>query len=106
MPEWRLLHGDNAHILRMNNSDYDADRGSTSSDLAATFARHGIKTTRVHPMLDQTNVTEALNKTVVEKGADMIAIGAFDQSRAYDLVIGGATRDVLKNARFPVLFSR
>ena len=36
----------------------------------------------------------------------MIAIGAFGHSRAYDFIIGTATRDLLGRSNLPVLFSR
>ncbi len=36
----------------------------------------------------------------------MIAIGAFGHSRAYDFVIGAATRDLLRHSELPVMFSR
>lgn len=97
-----LQEGDTAHILRVNDGSHDA----TSSDLAAAFARHGIETTMVEKSWEKAGVGAVLNKEAFEKGADMIAIGAFGHSRAYDIVIGAATRDLLKNAKLPVLFSR
>ncbi len=101
-----LQDGDSAHILRVNDSPYDEMRDSVSTDLAATFARHGIQTTLVQRTWSHGSVADALNKEAFEAGVDMIAVGAYGHSRAYDLVIGGATRDLLKHAQVPVLFSR
>lgn len=101
-----LQNGDTAHILRVNDSSFDADRDATSADLAAGFTRHGIETTLVHKVWDKPGVAAALNKEAFEKGADMIAVGAFGHSRAYDFVIGAATRDLLRKTEVPVMFSR
>ena len=38
-------------------------------------------------------------------GADMIVMGAYGHSRIVELVLGGATRTVLRDARIPVLMS-
>ncbi|HBB84454.1 MAG TPA: hypothetical protein DC031_14580, partial [Sulfitobacter sp.] len=51
-------------------------------------------------------VAAALSREAMERGADMVAVGAFGHSRAYDLVIGAATRDLLRHSEVPVLFSR
>lgn len=101
-----LQDGDTAHILRVNDSSHDSDRDSTTHDLAAAFARHGIDTTLVRKTWEKPGVAAALNREAFEKGADMIAIGAFGHSRAYDFVIGAATRDLLRQTKVPVMFSR
>lgn len=101
-----LQDGDTAHILRVNDSKHDADRDATTNDLAAGFARHGIDTTLVHKTWEKPGVAAALNREAFEKGADLIAIGAFGHSRAYDFVIGAATRDLLRQTDLPVMFSR
>jgi len=102
-----LLHaGDCAHILRVNDHSHDAGLKATSSDLAAAFDRHGIETTLVERSWERPGVAAALNREAMERGADMVAVGAFGHSRAYDLVIGAATRDLLRQAKVPVLFSR
>ncbi|MDF3362787.1 universal stress protein [Sulfitobacter sp. Ks41] len=101
-----LSEGDNAHIVRVNEHYHESHRDVTASDLAAAFARHGIKTTLVERSWERPGVAAALNEESFERDADMIAVGAFGHSRTYDLVIGAATRELLRNADFPVLFSR
>lgn len=92
--------------MQVNEHHHDSHRDMTASDLAAAFARHGIKTTLVERSWEHPGVAAALNKEAFERGADMIAVGAFGHSRTYDLVIGAATRELLRNTEFPVLFSR
>ncbi len=101
-----LEAGDVAHIIRANDSSHDEMHDDTLTDLANVFARHEIKTTVASRTWDHTSVADALNKEGFEKGADMIAIGAFGHSRAYDLIIGAATRGLLRHSDLPVLFSR
>ena len=38
-------------------------------------------------------------------GADLLVMGAYSHSRLRELVFGGATRHVLREATIPVLFS-
>lgn len=101
-----LQDGDMAHILRVNDNNTPSDDDTISNDLAAAFARHGIETTLTTKVWESPGVAAALNREAFEKGADMIAVGAFGHSRAYDLVIGAATRELLRTAKLPVLFSR
>jgi len=101
-----LCAGDSAHILRISDHGENPGLDATSNDLAAAFARHQIDTTLVERFWEQPGVAAALNKEAFEQGADMIAVGAFGHSRAYDLVIGAATRELLRHANLPVLFSR
>jgi len=101
-----LRAGDSAHILRINDHSKDTGLDATSNDLAAAFARHQIDTTLVERSWQHPGVAAALNKEAFEQGADLIAVGAFGHSRAYDLVIGAATRELLRKADMPVLFSR
>ncbi len=101
-----LEAGDIVHIIRANDSSHDELHDDTLTDLANVFARHGIETTVASRTWDHTSVAEALNKEGLENGADIIAIGAFGHSRAYDLIIGAATRGLLRHSELPVLFSR
>lgn len=39
------------------------------------------------------------------RGADLLVMGAYGHSRLREIVLGGATREVLRSARLPVLFS-
>ncbi|UOA14224.1 MULTISPECIES: universal stress protein [Sulfitobacter] len=101
-----LQAGDCAHILRVNDHSHDAGLKASSGDLAAAFDRHGIETTLVERSWERPGVAAALSREAMERGADMVAVGAFGHSRAYDLVIGAATRDLLRHSEVPVLFSR
>jgi nucleotide-binding universal stress UspA family protein len=42
---------------------------------------------------------------VLAHGAELLAMGTYGHSAIRDVVLGGATRDVLDDLRLPVLFS-
>ena len=76
-----LQDGDTAHIVHVNDSSHGADQDATSRELAAAFARHGVETTLVQKTWTHPGVATALNKEAFERGADMIAVGAFGHYR-------------------------
>ncbi|MGR3321805.1 MAG: universal stress protein [Pseudooceanicola sp.] len=75
-------------------------------DMAAAFDRLGHKVTVLERDAPSGGAGQTLLSVAVERGADMIAVGAFGHSRAYDFVIGAVTQHLLENAEIPVLFSR
>lgn len=93
-------------VLRVGKSHKDAFRDSDAIDIAEMFARHGLKPTLEHrePLGD--SIADILSAVAFEKGADLIATGAFGHSRAYDFVIGATTYELLRDQKFPVLFSK
>jgi nucleotide-binding universal stress UspA family protein len=48
---------------------------------------------------------EVLLKTVTEKGAALLVIGAYGHSRLSEFILGGVTRTVLRGMKCPVLLS-
>ena len=80
-------------------SDFDA------IDLAAMYARHGLRAQTVHRSRNGTDIASVLLKFAFEQGADLVATGAFGHSRVYDFVIGAVTYKLLSDAKVPVLFS-
>ena len=75
-------------------------------DLAAAINRRGFK---ARVTAGQTGVEEAgavLLRVAEERGADLIAAGAFGHGWAYDLMIGAVTHHLLDNCRLPLLLAR
>jgi nucleotide-binding universal stress UspA family protein len=101
-----LQSGDEVTILNIQESNNGNELISSTGDLAAAFDRHGVNTTVSQRPWTASGVAEALNKEAFEIGADMIAVGAFGHSRIYQLLIGGATRNLLGHSKLPVMFSR
>lgn len=102
-----LLHeGNTAHILHVADGSRSDVPDTSTNELAAAFARHGVDTTVIQRTWNQPGVAAALNREAFERCVDMIAIVAFGHSRTYDLLIGAATRELLTRSDLPVLFSR
>lgn len=75
-------------------------------DLAAALDRHGFKVNLINRPKAGSDTGDVLMQVAFERGADLIASGAFGHSRAYDFVIGAVTRDLLEKSKVPVLFSK
>jgi nucleotide-binding universal stress UspA family protein len=93
-------------VLRIGKPPSNTLADFAANDLAAALARHGPKVELVHRDKDGEKVADVLAHEAFEMGADMLATGAFGHSRAYDFVIGAATRALLRDAKLPVLFSK
>lgn len=94
------------HVLRIGKPPANPLADYSAIDMAAALARHGPKIEVVHRDKDGEKVAEVLAEEAFARGADMLATGAFGHSRAYDFVIGAATRTLLREAKLPVLLSK
>ena len=93
-------------ILRVGKPPSNTLADHAANDLAVALSRHGPSVEIVHREKDGDKVPDVLAHEAFEMGADMIATGAFGHSRAYDFVIGAATRNLLSEAKLPVMFSK
>jgi nucleotide-binding universal stress UspA family protein len=75
------------------------------AELAATFARHGIKTEARTAHAEDSNVASALAEEAARTGSDLLVMGAYGHSRLREFILGGATRNVMHQMTVPVLFS-
>ena len=74
--------------------------------LGAMLSRHGVNATTSHLPNSAANIAETLCVRATEIDADMIVMGAYGHSRFRERMIGGATRDMLKQADRPIFFAR
>ena len=73
------------------------------SDIARHLARHGFKVDVERRPSASRPVAEVLQASAVMREADLLAIGAFAHSRFREVLLGGATRNLIKDQRLPVL---
>lgn len=97
--------GSKVCVLHVGKSQQDELAESDTIELANMFARHGLKVSIEHRDGSAKNVAEMINKSAFEKGVDLIVVGAFGHSKAYDVVVGAATYALLSDAKLPVMFS-
>ena len=74
------------------------------ADMAAYLARHGVAVDVVVEHAPD-GAGEALLARAEGEEASLLVAGAFGHSRYREWVLGGVTRDLLRRARVPVLFS-
>ncbi|WP_119269511.1 universal stress protein [Taklimakanibacter deserti] len=80
--------------------------GSVPADvLAATLSRHGVNTEIRPASTGGTEAGEALLTVVANSGAELLVMGAYGHSRLSEMILGGATKSVLRGMKCPVLFS-
>lgn len=92
-------------VVQVGVAQQAALASSDTIELANMYARHGLKVSLEQRDGTTKSVAEIINQTAFEKGADLIVVGAFGHSKAYDFVIGAATYDLLDGAKCPVMFS-
>lgn len=92
-------------IVRVDGGRMDEMSDAVAIELAQALDRHGLLAKVVHRDRAGSSVSEVLQQHALEQGADLICAGAFGHSRAYDFVIGAVTWELLRDAKFPVLFS-
>ena len=93
-------------VLRIGKPPSNTLADHQANDLAVALSRHGPGVELVHRDKDGEKIADVLSHEAFEMGADMLATGAFGHSRAYDFVIGAATRSLLREAKLPVMFSK
>ncbi len=84
--------------------DKPIDDASTSG-ITDFLSRHGVETRHVARTRGAAPIGETLQAIAVGNDADLLVMGAYGHSRMQELVLGGATRAVLREGRLPILFS-
>ena len=74
-------------------------------DVESLLRGHGIAARVHHHGKESPELGEYLLSLTVDVGADLLVMGCYGHSRARELVLGGATRSVLKSLTLPVLMA-
>jgi nucleotide-binding universal stress UspA family protein len=82
------------------------DKAAASLEAAAAMLRrHGL-TVQPHKVVEPDgNAGEVLLAQAAAHAADLLVMGAYGHTRLREMVFGGATRHVLREATLPVLFA-
>lgn len=75
------------------------------ADIALHLARHGVRVEAASVATDEVAVDDMLLSQAADAGADLIVMGAYGHSRVGELVLGGATRHMLRQITMPVFMS-
>jgi len=69
------------------------------------LARHGVRAEAAAIKSDDVEVGALLLSYAADLGADLLVMGAYGHSRLREVVLGGATREILRTMTIPVLVS-
>jgi len=75
------------------------------ADIAEHLARHGVTVETEKAHTNGIDVGDLLLSMAADYGADTIVMGAYGHSRYREMILGGATRQVLKSMTIPVLMA-
>jgi nucleotide-binding universal stress UspA family protein len=75
------------------------------ADISLHLAHHGVKAEIERTVSADLPVGEVLLSRAADLGADLLVMGAYGHSRARELLLGGATRSLLRSMTLPVLMS-
>ncbi|MBE3024312.1 universal stress protein [Janthinobacterium sp. GW458P] len=80
--------------------------GKPGADIAMFLARHGVQVQVMeHTVMLGMSVGESLLSLAEELNADLLVMGAYGHPRWNEIVLGGATRTLLRSMTLPVLMS-
>ncbi len=77
----------------------------SGAEICAHLVRHGVKAKASHGVADDLKVGEALLSAAADFNADLMVMGCYGHSRLREMVLGGATRQILRSMTCPVLFA-
>ena len=81
------------------------DKVVPAAALASYLARHDIAAAIARSDAGSQSVGRALLERMAALGADLLVMGGYGHSRLREMMLGGATRDVLHNATLAVLMA-
>ena len=101
-----LQAADAVEITVVDPSPSGPERSDPGGALCQMLTRHGVKAEIAVLARTMPQISDILNRRATEIGADMVVMGAYGHSRFRQAILGGATRNMLKKAKVPVLMAR
>ena len=98
-----LVEAEHTTVLAI---DPEPLEGTTpGAELAAHLARHGVRVEMASLPSGELAIGDAILAYAADDGADLLVMGGYGHSRMREIVLGGATRQVLAQMPLPVLMS-
>ena len=89
-----------------DDSEVDIARGHPHAEELARFLKsHGIESVSSGMADVDMSASEAIIGQAAEMNADMIVMGAYGHARLREIILGGVTRDLLKQAPVPLFLA-
>jgi len=101
-----LMAADVVNVLTIDAHEAPRGHGALpGADISLHLARHGVKATIEQTVSGDLSVGDTLLSRAADLGADLLVMGAYGHSRLRELLLGGATRTLLRSMTLPVLMS-
>lgn len=100
-----LQTAEQVDVLHMYSDKRDSDSPSVANRLCEALARNDIEANAHEIYLDGLEVGDLLLSRAADLGSNLVVMGAYGHSRLRELVLGGATRDMLAHMTIPSLMS-
>lgn len=99
-----ILRGANSvHILSWGGDAVESEGGGPN--IVSYLKAHGIEATWHREGAEPANLGDVLLSRAFDLQADLLVMGCYGRARAYEWVLGGASRTVLKSMTLPVLMA-
>lgn len=99
-----LLQAREVHVLTVFGEKH-IDTSATTADLEKFLSAHGLKYELRRPDLGKGGIGACLMREADAVNADLLVMGAYGRSRLREVILGGATRQVLADPLLPVFLS-
>jgi len=101
-----LMAADVVNVLTIDAHEAPRGHGALpGADISLHLARHGVKATIEQTVSGDLSVGDTLLSRAADLGADLLVMGAYGHSRLRELLLGGATRTLLRSMTLPLLMS-
>jgi len=98
-----------ADMVQINAFDVRSSRGARGdlpgADLATFLSRHGVKANVSTSTGHDVDVGNQMLSRAEDENIDLIVMGGYGHSRAFEFIMGGTTRTLLESMTVPVLFA-
>ncbi len=99
-----LLAMSSVVTLLLVNPEEDVDI-ELAEDLVGHLGRHGLHAKTQVIRKELSAVSDTVLAQVAELDADLLIMGAYGHSRLREMILGGVTRDILRDMNVPVLMA-
>lgn len=100
-----LAAAERVNVVVIEPEMHGEKQADPGSELGKLLSRHGasVEVSIIPRTIDK--VSDVLDRFCMDKNADMLVMGAYSHSRLRENILGGVTRDVLRNVKIPVLMA-
>ncbi len=100
-----LKAADLVRVVVVDPPQHGPERSDPGGMLSQMLSRHGINCEIDVLSKTMTRVSDVLMRHAVDTNADLMVMGAYGHSRFREAILGGATRNMLEQAKVPVLMA-